>query len=41
MKNALLFSVFLLAGFSVTPQSTLEVRGYFGVSGAIANWSED
>ncbi|TXE12482.1 outer membrane beta-barrel protein [Algoriphagus aquimarinus] len=41
MKNALLLSFILLISFSVTAQSGLEVRGYFGVSGAMANWNED
>ncbi|RAI90191.1 outer membrane beta-barrel protein [Algoriphagus yeomjeoni] len=41
MKNALLLSFFLLFSFSVSAQSSLEVRGYFGVSGSMANWNED
>lgn len=41
MKNAILFCFILLAGFSVTAQSSLEMRGYFGISGAKANWNED
>ncbi len=41
MKKALLFSAFLLVGFSVKAQSALEVKGYFGVSGAMANWNEN
>jgi hypothetical protein len=41
MKYALLLSAFLLFGFSIKAQSVLEVRGYFGVSGAMANWNED
>lgn len=38
MKNALLLSFILLISFSVTAQSGLEVKGYFGISGAMANW---
>ena len=41
MKNALLLSFILLISFSVTAQSGLEVKGYFGISGARANWNED
>ncbi|WP_192346734.1 outer membrane beta-barrel protein [Algoriphagus sp. Y33] len=37
MKNALLLCFILLAGFSVTAQSALEVKGYFGVSGVRAD----
>lgn len=41
MKNTLLLLFVLLICFSVTAQSGLEVKGYFGVSGAMANWNED
>lgn len=41
MKNALLLSLILLIGFSVKAQSALEVKGYFGFSGAMANWNEN
>lgn len=41
MKNALLLSFILLISLSVTAQSTLEVRGYFGFSGALANRKVD
>lgn len=41
MKNALLLSFILLISFSVTAQSGLEVKGYVGASGAMANWNED
>ena len=41
MKNALLLCFILLAGFSVTAQSSLQVKGYFGISGATANWNEN
>ncbi|WP_425637421.1 outer membrane beta-barrel protein [Algoriphagus yeomjeoni] len=38
MRNTLLLSFFLLISFSASAQSSLEVRGYFGFSGAMANW---
>ncbi|UZD22341.1 hypothetical protein PBT90_02710 [Algoriphagus halophytocola] len=41
MKSALLLSFILLISLSVTAQSGLEVRGYFGVSGAQINWNKD
>ena len=41
MKSILLLSIILLISFSVTAQSGLEVKGYFGISGARANWNED
>ncbi|SFT65826.1 Outer membrane protein beta-barrel domain-containing protein [Algoriphagus locisalis] len=41
MKNALLLSIILLISLSVTAQSGLEVKGYFGVSGAQINWNKD
>ncbi|WP_339869116.1 outer membrane beta-barrel protein [uncultured Algoriphagus sp.] len=39
MKNALLLFFILLISISVTAQSRLEVKGYFGASGAMANWN--
>ncbi|PZX48873.1 outer membrane beta-barrel protein [Algoriphagus chordae] len=41
MKYSLLLSFILLISFSVTAQSGLVVKGYFGASGAMANWNED
>ncbi|PZX56006.1 outer membrane protein with beta-barrel domain [Algoriphagus ratkowskyi] len=41
MKNALLLLLILSISFSVTAQSGLELKGYFGASGAMANWNED
>jgi len=41
MKNALLLSFILVISFSATAQSFLDVKGYFGISGAMANWNED
>ena len=41
MKNAIFLGLLLFACFSLYAQSSLEVRGYFGISGAMANWNED
>jgi hypothetical protein len=41
MKKAFLLSIILLTGFTVKAQSGFEVKGYFGASGAMANWNED
>jgi len=41
MKNSLLLSIFLLFRFLAAAQTGLEVRGYGGVSGAMANWNID
>ncbi|SFB59545.1 outer membrane beta-barrel protein [Algoriphagus aquimarinus] len=41
MKNAYLLCFILLISFSATAQSGLGVKGYFGASGAMANWNED
>ncbi|WPR74295.1 outer membrane beta-barrel protein [Algoriphagus sp. NG3] len=41
MKNILLLSIILVISFSVTAQSGLDVKGYYGVSGASANWKEN
>ena len=41
MKNALLLIFIFLSSFSVFGQTRLELKGYFGVSGARANWNED
>lgn len=41
MKNFLLLACLFFATFSINAQSSMEVRGYFGVSGSKANWNED
>lgn len=41
MKNALLLFFITLFSFSVRAQSAMEVKGYFGVSGAMSNWNKD
>lgn len=41
MKKVFLLSIILLTGFTVKAQSGFEVKGYFGISGAMANWNKD
>ncbi|MEP0712386.1 outer membrane beta-barrel protein [Algoriphagus sp.] len=41
MKNAYFLCFILLISFSVTAQSGFEVKGYFGMSGALVNWNEN
>lgn len=40
MKKFTFLSIFFLIGFSVFAQSGIEVKGYFGISDAMANWNE-